>query len=117
MGGLGFAGKVDTTAPYDDNLVPEELRRLCVKYGIDSDTCVWRKKVVEQKAESARNEMWDPTVFVPVARAVIEALHEDILRGLNEFYLGHRTAGYGLRTRWLELATGPRCARRRLPAL
>ncbi|KAF8671679.1 hypothetical protein RHS04_08165 [Rhizoctonia solani] len=45
--GLGFALKVDMKAPYDDSPIPEGLRRLCVKYGIDSDECLRRNKAIE----------------------------------------------------------------------
>ncbi|KAF8695629.1 hypothetical protein RHS03_07981, partial [Rhizoctonia solani] len=100
--GLGFALKVDMTAPYDDSPIPKGLQRLCVKYGIDSDECLRRNK---QKAERARNEMWDLIIFVRVAQAIMGALHEDTLRGLDESYVGHRPAGYRPRTKWLGLAT------------
>ncbi|GAB1527072.1 hypothetical protein RhiTH_010247 [Rhizoctonia solani] len=102
--GLGFALKVDMTAPYDDSPIPEGLRRLCVKYGIDSDECLRRNKA-SLKAERVRNEMWDLIIFVRVAQAIMGALHEDTLRGLDESYVGHRPAGYRPRMKWLGLAT------------
>jgi hypothetical protein len=43
--GLGFALKVDMTAPYDQSPVPKGLRRLCESYGIDRKTCIRRSKV------------------------------------------------------------------------
>jgi hypothetical protein len=43
--GLGFALKIDMTAPYDQSPIPKGLRRLCENYGIDCEACVRRSKV------------------------------------------------------------------------
>jgi hypothetical protein len=42
---LGFAIKVDMTAPYDESPIPEGPQRLCDKYGIDSEAYARRSKV------------------------------------------------------------------------
>ncbi|CAE6376583.1 unnamed protein product [Rhizoctonia solani] len=79
--GLGFALKVDMTAPYDQSPVPKGLRRLCESYGIDCKTCIRRSK------------------------AIMSALHYETLREFDECYVGHRPAGYKAESEWLGLAT------------
>ncbi|CCO35082.1 hypothetical protein BN14_09196 [Rhizoctonia solani AG-1 IB] len=99
--GLGFALKVDMTAPYDQSPIPKGLRRLCENYGIDCEACIRRSK----KPERARSEMWDLVVFVRVAQAIMGALHCETLRELDESYIGHRPAGYKAESKWLGLGT------------
>ncbi|CCO36633.1 hypothetical protein BN14_10775 [Rhizoctonia solani AG-1 IB] len=99
--GLGFALKIDMTAPYDQSPVPKRLRRLCESYGIDCDACIRRSK----KPERARSDMWDLVVFVRVAQAIMGALHYETLRELDKSYAGHRPAGYKPESKWLGLGT------------
>ncbi|CEL62974.1 hypothetical protein RSOLAG1IB_10621 [Rhizoctonia solani AG-1 IB] len=90
---------MDMTAPYGENPIPKGLRRLCDKYGIDSEACMQRNK----KPGPARSDIWDLGVFVRLAQAVMAALHEDTSRELDESYIGHRPAGYKPQSKWFGL--------------
>ncbi|CCO32175.1 hypothetical protein BN14_06229 [Rhizoctonia solani AG-1 IB] len=91
--------KMDMTAPYGENPIPKGLRRLCDKYGIDSEACMQRNK----KPGPARSNIWDLGVFVRLYQAVMAALHEDTSREFDESYIGHRPAGYKPQSKWFGL--------------
>ncbi|KAF8749235.1 hypothetical protein RHS01_10184 [Rhizoctonia solani] len=107
--GLGFALKVDMTARTTTAQYPRGLRRLCVKYGIDSDECLRRNKAIEGGGRPERDV--GPHHLRPGRSGYHGALHEDTLRGLDESYVGHRPADTGLVPSGWDLPRSTSCRR------